>query len=766
MARSSSRRFKSLALGLSLAVGSTALDCSGLVQGGRGGALAQSQRQQGVMQLRLKRRADALDVVIEGVGAEPELQQRLNGLIWEAKLRTQGQPGLLRGPQTLSLPELGIESVSLNGGGDSYRIVISAIQGQSLADPVVTADGRNLILTFAGLGTPQLQTTTLDLTTPGRVPQPRYAPPLRPRAVAPPLGDMAVGTMVLQNRSFVNVSGPPVTLTLNQAPAKDAILSLARLGNYGFIYMGDEGQGTGANTVSAPVTMAFNNETYARALNSLLLASGLQAKLDGRTLMVGPNVSGKTFGPKVSKVYRLNQADVSSAADYLASLGAEISKVTVQSTTTGEPVAGGGSTLSNQVSQTTSTLTEVETYGAATGPLRGLTGTTDSRLQSITLVGDSRLVAVAEGYLKQIDLRQRQVAVKVQILNVDLSNDKSIDSSFSAQIGNTFLVSESGRAFVNFGDYKPGGRAGTGVVEDGTEYIQPGAYNAGIEQEAAQRVIDPPFVEAQEFINVTTFDSNGNRVVTQELVPRLDNFGRPEYVPTTDPAASPQLVERYDANGQPIYIPGQDPARFKYPKNSFYGYLEAAIVSSSAKTIAQPTLLVQEGEEASVETGTSVITDVTTTDTANGSTQFSYSRTNAGLNLEVKVNKIDDNGFVSLELNPEVSVPVPAGTNQGVAIFNIEGRKLSSGSIRLRDRQTLVLTGVIQDSDREQVQKWPILGDLPVIGQLFRSTARSRQKSELVILVTPSIIDDEQGGTYGYGYRPSTREARQLLGPG
>jgi type IV pilus assembly protein PilQ len=82
----------------------------------------------------------------------------------------------------------------------------------------------------------------------------------------------------------------------------------------------------------------------------------------------------------------------------------------------------------------------------------------------------------------------------------------------------------------------------------------------------------------------------------------------------------------------------------------------------------------------------------------------------------------------------------------------------------LRDRQTLVLTGVIQDSDRETVQKWPILGDLPFIGQMFRSSDNQREKQELVILVTPSIIDDEVGGAYGYGYRPSTRESRQLMG--
>ena len=119
-----------------------------------------------------------------------------------------------------------------------------------------------------------------------------------------------------------------------------------------------------------------------------------------------------------------------------------------------------------------------------------------------------------------------------------------------------------------------------------------------------------------------------------------------------------------------------------------------------------------------------------------------------------------------MNVSPSVSIPQPAGTQSGVPIFNITARSLNSGSIRLRDRQTLVLTGVIQDNDREIVRKWPILGDMPFIGQLFRSSDSQREKQELVILVTPSIVDDEVGGSYGYGYRPSTKEARQLMGSG
>ena len=127
------------------------------------------------------------------------------------------------------------------------------------------------------------------------------------------------------------------------------------------------------------------------------------------------------------------------------------------------------------------------------------------------------------------------------------------------------------------------------------------------------------------------------------------------------------------------------------------------------------------------------------------------------------MSKIDDNGFVTLTVDPEISVPISAGQSNGVDIFNISGRSLSSGSIRLRDRQTLVLTGVIQEQDTETARKWPLLGDLPLIGQFFRRSGSSRVKNELVILVTPAIIGDDAGGSYGYGYLPGTSAGRDLL---
>jgi type IV pilus assembly protein PilQ len=75
----------------------------------------------------------------------------------------------------------------------------------------------------------------------------------------------------------------------------------------------------------------------------------------------------------------------------------------------------------------------------------------------------------------------------------------------------------------------------------------------------------------------------------------------------------------------------------------------------------------------------------------------------------------------------------------------------------------LILTGVLSDRDIEQVTKWPVLGDLPLVGQFFRNSGGNREKRELVVMVTPRIINDSEGGTYGYGFEPSTRDTRQFM---
>ena len=100
------------------------------------------------------------------------------------------------------MQSLGLAMVQLRSEGSATTLRVEAVPGQVLSAPEIRASGDDLIISFTGLAPllpPGQSTGRLDLTRPGRVSQPGFLPPMRPRAVAPPLGDMAVGTMLINN---------------------------------------------------------------------------------------------------------------------------------------------------------------------------------------------------------------------------------------------------------------------------------------------------------------------------------------------------------------------------------------------------------------------------------------------------------------------------------------------------------------------------------------------------------------------------------------
>jgi type IV pilus assembly protein PilQ len=135
-------------------------------------------------------------------------------------------------------------------------------------------------------------------------------------------------------------------------------------------------------------------------------------------------------------------------------------------------------------------------------------------------------------------------------------------------------------------------------------------------------------------------------------------------------------------------------------------------------------------------------------------------RTPAGLILDVLVDRIDDNGFVSLSVAPSISAPTATQTinvglsGGGQTITLLAVRRVSSGLLRIRDGQTLILSGIIQDQDRATVTKVPLLGDIPILGALFRSTERRNERQEVIVLLTPQILDDSDTSAFGYRYVP------------
>jgi type IV pilus assembly protein PilQ len=750
------------------------------------------------MELKVRRVRDAVEVVIENTGTGPQLEQSNQGGSWMGRLYTSRPSALLRGPQAVAVPDAGFASISIEGGGTIYNLKVTPVGGYPVRTPLVSADGRNVVLSFPA-AVLSMQRNSLA---PGAVANPNWAPPLRQRATAPPVGDMAVGTMLLKDPSHLNVRGPRVSLTFKNVSAHNALQALAQKGEpegpfskrrYGFVYnnrntnstvtASDTFQsGTGVSssqtTVSKPtneiisprVTASFVDEDYATAFNMILASTGLQAKLVGNTIIAGPDALSSNAGGLASKVYRLNQASAKSAAQYLASLGALIriprTFTTTESagtaTNVGGGSTGGGQTASN-TSSSTSTGTAIEAYGGQPGPLQGLSGTIDGRLGTITLVGLPRLVTIAEQYLKQIDLRQRQVALSIRVLDVTLDNDTSTENSFAFRYGNNFIVNDRGQLVGAFGNLLP----------PSTDPTSSGAFDRDIPREF-------------------NFEIDDTGRITSDITPGFNAVGG---------------AARNSTQAAPIgtIFKGATPRNIGqlYPKNQFFDFVQSQIASGSTKVLASPTLILSEnsGEisnqdtqssssidednflgsistnnlvpaigrskanESAVVVGERIITGFEVVTGENGAPnscqpQFGI----AGLTFGARVSKIDDNGFVTFLLSPTISAAsgqtfIPGCGN--VSLLTL--RSLDTGSARVRDGQTLILTGVLSDRDLQLASKWPVLGDLPIVGQFFRSSQNRREKRELVIMVTPRIINDTEGGTYGYGYEPSTRDTRQFM---
>ena len=494
----------------------------------------------------------------------------------------------------------------------------------------------------------------------------------------------------LSNSSIINpnllkIDGPNVSLIFKQAKAKEIFEYLANVGNFGFVWVKNTPNKESDVDNQRLISMTLNDVSYKKALNSLLLASGLQAKLHNDILYVGPNVRNTVFDTRDTDVYQLNQISSSSAADYLANLGASVTKTftITTSVTSGASQSQAVQGASTSATTTDQSETSVKVYGATIGPLVGLIATTDERLQTVTMVGEKYLIDLANGFLQKLDIKQKQVALSVKVLDVNLSDKNSSMKDFGTSIDDAFIIGNQGKIKSAFGTYLP------------------------------------------------TFP---------------------------------------DAGGTSTLNPGST-----FANKSFFGLLEASIEKGSTKVLASPTLLLSEssgsagdgssigrkvGNEGFVEIGDKVPVDATKAD---GGT-CSYSYETVGVKLGAKILGIDQSNYVTFTMTPIVTGISGSFNIVGCgSVSKINNRRLDTGAIRIKDGETLVLTGVIQETDIDTTYKYPILGDIPLLGGLFRSNQKSSDKRELVILVTPKVLDDRKSNIADYNLNFQNKDSQILL---
>ena len=157
------------------------------------------------LRLLVNRSPQAIELVVQGAGPKTQVSGRFVGTSWEGLL-APSQPSLLsEGKQVFDLPGNDFSKVELTKDGSKFKLSVRGRSVSQLVAPTITVDGTDLILRFAVTGQSQVVRDQYDLNQPGRLNQSKFVPPFRPRAVAPPVGDMAIGTMLLKAQGFLEV---------------------------------------------------------------------------------------------------------------------------------------------------------------------------------------------------------------------------------------------------------------------------------------------------------------------------------------------------------------------------------------------------------------------------------------------------------------------------------------------------------------------------------------------------------------------------------
>lgn len=159
---------------------------------------------------------------------------------------------------------------------------------------------------------------------------------------------------------------------------------------------------------------------------------------------------------------------------------------------------------------------------------------------------------------------------------------------------------------------------------------------------------------------------------------------------------------------------------------------------SQVNLLANPRIRVKNGDSAKIHIGDRlpiITSNVSSTGVISENVQY----IDVGLKLDAEP-IINLGGDVNIKLSLDVSsIGNSITTNSGSVVYQI-GTRSTATQLRLKDGETQVLAGLINDSDRKNIDKVPGLGDLPVLGRLFSAHSDEKIKTELVLMITPHIV--------------------------
>ena len=228
--------------------------------------------------------------------------------------------------------------------------------------------------------------------------------------------------------------------------------------------------------------------------------------------------------------------------------------------------------------------------------------------------------------------------------------------------------------------------------------------------------------------------------------------------PTIGPSGLTPLTTSYSVNngfGVPASLSGSggNGGLYQIMGNDFTGTIQALATAGKAQVLSRPSVLARDGQLAEIVVGQSVYLPSSVSLTAVGGTgttvpSINGSYQNVGIQLDVTP-FIGKNRLVQMILEPQITsidTSTPGQVIEGASLFtsavyapNLLKRSANTVVIT-PDGQTVVIGGLISNQKSSSESKVPLLGDIPVLGNLFKFTSKANGKDELLMFITPHVV--------------------------
>ena len=315
----------------------------------------------------------------------------------------------------------------------------------------------------------------------------------------------------------------------------------------------------------------------------------------------------------------------------------------------------------------------------------------DSKGRQVIVVGTEKDIQVAEEAIRLLDLRPKQVHIQASLVELTNQGVRQLGATLNAQ-GNGISGSVMGNSAAPVINGLPGLGTGDGAFTGVIGSLLPTVFPtiAGVQPQSS----------SVSGLDILTLGSAAGGAANIATLPSALNLK-----------------------------------------------IQLLLQTNKAKVIANPSVVAVDNTEALITIANEVIHKVTST-VSLGVVTTNVELAKAGIFLNL-LPRVTDDGFIRVRLRPQVSTPLGSpqtfgsGSNQTtVTLLNI--RDIISQEVRIKNGQTLVVGGLFTEQEAAVLSKVPYLAEAPVLGAFFRTTYKGRNRTELMLLITPTLVEEDK----------------------